>query len=198
MRLVLFDLETGGLEDRHPDIQLAAVALDDLSEVESFEAKIWFDVATADPKSLAMNSWNVETWDREAKPEADVVVLFSDFLRRHSDIPKVSQRTGRPYSVTRIGGHNAASFDAPRLQRMFQRSDAFLPADSYRPLDTMQLALWESHRRGEQLDSYRLESVCDWLGIEVKQTHDALADVRLCAEIVRRLLGPRGFDGLSR
>ena len=38
MSIVFFDLETGGLEPTHPDIQLAAVALDgEWNELESFD-----------------------------------------------------------------------------------------------------------------------------------------------------------------
>lgn len=189
MKLVLIDLETGGVEDKHPDIQIAAVALSDWKQIGEFEAKIRFNEADADPQSLRINSYDPALWTAEALPEREVVGKLADFLRSHADLDLVSKRTGRPYRVARIGGHNAARFDAPRLVRMFARHNEFLPADAYRPLDTMQLALWRALERGEQPKSFALGELCAQLGIDNTGAHDALADVRICARVVRALLG---------
>ena len=44
MEVVFFDFETGGLEDSRPNIQLAAIAVDEnWNETATFEAKIKFD-----------------------------------------------------------------------------------------------------------------------------------------------------------
>jgi len=187
-RIVYFDLETGGLDPKHPDIQLAAVATEDMVEVDFFEAKILFDEAAADPAALKINSYDAATWQKEAKPERAVVDAFSSFLRKHATVELISKRTGKPYKVARLAGHNVLSFDAPRLSAMFKRHDMFLAADSYRPLDTMQLALWSATALGTEPENYKLSTLCHTFGIDTAGAHDALADVRMCVTLTRALL----------
>jgi len=141
-RVVYFDLETAGLDPAHADIQLAAVATEDFVEVDSFEAKIVFDLKAADPEALKINSYDEAVWRKEARPERDVVKRFASFLSQHATIEKMSKKTGNPYRVAWLAGHNIASFDVPRLSAMFKRHDRFLGAEIFRPLDTMQLAWW--------------------------------------------------------
>jgi len=186
MKIVFFDLETAGLTAAHPDIQLAAVATEQYEEVDCFEAKIRFERELADPEALKLNSYDPAVWEREAQDERDVVAQFSAFLRKHADLEMVSQRTGRPYQVARLAGHNAATFDAPRLQRMFRRHQAFLPA-SFQVLDTLQLALWHGAQPGAAFRSYKLSVLCSELGIDSAGAHDALADVRMCAKLAKAL-----------
>ena len=52
MALVFFDFETGGVLPSHPNIQLAAVAVnDDFAEMESYETKIQVNESDADPEA---------------------------------------------------------------------------------------------------------------------------------------------------
>lgn len=120
-KIVVFDLETGGLHEDAPIIQLAAVAVDrDWNEIDSYEVKIRFAADEADPEALKMNHYDAEIWEREAKPRGAVISEFSDFLNRHKCIEMVSKRTGAPYQVALLAGYNAATFDGPRLrQRSF-------------------------------------------------------------------------------
>ena len=68
MTTVFFDLETGGVTPDHPDIQLAAIAVDsDLNELDSFERKIQFKESDADPEALKLNHYDASIWDSEAK-----------------------------------------------------------------------------------------------------------------------------------
>lgn len=188
MHLVIFDLETGGLSLEHPIIQLAAVAVDkDLVEVDSFERKIQFVEASADPEALKINHYDAEVWKREAKPFQTVVRDFDKFLFPYRDIQMVS-KGGKPYSVALLGGYNAASFDAPRLQRMFKNASQFLAAHP-RTLDVLQGIMWRDYLAGEFHLSYKLGDVCGRMGIDLAGAHDALADVRATAEVVRRLKG---------
>ncbi len=184
---VFFDLETGGLGAEHPDIQVAAIAVMNWEELEVFEAKIEFDVSKADPEALAINSYSAEGWAKAAQPEQMVVAGFGQFLRKHASIPKISQR-GHPYLIARLAGHNASKFDAPRLLAMFQRRGAFLAADAFRPLDTLQLALWHFAGREDEPGDYKLGTLAQTLGIEESGAHDALADARTAMQIARILL----------
>lgn len=188
MHTIYFDLETGGLQMEHPVIQLAAVAVDqNLVEIDSFERKIQFVEASADPEALMLNHYDAEVWKREAKPFQTVVRDFDKFLFPYRDIQMVS-KAGKPYSVALLGGYNAANFDAPRLQRMFKNASQFLAAHP-RTLDVLQGIMWRDYLAGEFHLSYKLGDVCARLGIELTGAHDALADVRGTVELVRRLKG---------
>lgn len=189
-RAVFFDLETGGVEPGRPDIQLAAVAFGaGWDETGAFEAKIAFDEADAADDALALNHYDREAWLREARPEKEVVRMFGAFLNRHRALTMRSKRTGRPYTVAMLVGHNAADFDGPRLQAMFKRHDEFLPADP-RVRCTVQRALWWFDESGVAPPAdYRLATLCSYFGVPVAEraTHDALADVRLAAALARAM-----------
>lgn len=180
--IVYFDLETGGLTECHPDIQLAAVAMDGDRELGTFERKIRFDIRAADPDALQMNHFRLEVWLREAYEESLVAREFAEFLSDYKAIEMISKRSGRAYSVVRLAGYNAASFDGPRLQRMFRRHDVFLPAHP-QVMCVMQRALWWFQETGFRPESMKLGDVCEFFGVPLEGAHDALADVRATARL---------------
>lgn len=191
-RAVYFDLETGGVEPHHPDIQIAAIAVDESAEarwaeLETFEAKLEFDISSADPAALELNHYTAEAWARAEAP-VRVISRFTDFLDRHKTLTMVSQRTGRPYQVAKLVAHNGASFDGPRLQRLFRRHGRFLPADP-RVRCTCQRALWWFDERPDQTrpENFKLATLCRYFGIPVEESHEALADVRLTIALARAL-----------
>jgi len=185
--IVFFDLETGGLQSTHPNIQLAAIAVNDAFEEQAvFESKIAFDVGRADPEALKINHYSEEAWV-DAPVVEDVADRFSRFIEPYKSIQMVSKRTGNPYSVARLAGHNAAAFDGPRIQAMYTSVARFLPAHPI-PLDTLQLALWRYQKLQKHLDSFRLENLCNILGIESAGAHDALTDVRMTVQLAKKLL----------
>jgi DNA polymerase III epsilon subunit-like protein len=189
MRLVFIDCETTGKDPTlHTIIQVAAIAVDaDLSELGTFEAKIEFDPADADPEALAKNSYDAKIWQQEAMRPTKATALLSSFLKRYADVQMISQRTGNPYSVAQIVGHNAATFDGPFLQAFYKRHDAFLPA-SYRVLCTVQRALWYfQERKHLPPPDFKLKTLCDCFGIPLDDAHDALADVRANVALYRAL-----------
>lgn len=178
MSIVYFDLETDSVAPDCQIIQLAAVAVDaGYMEIETFEHKVLFDVEKADPKALEINHYDAKVWQEHGVHEKQAVQEFSEFLNRHRSIQMTSKRTGKPYSVARLAGHNAASFDGPRIQAMFKRHDAFLPAHP-QVLCSLQRALWYAVETGTHFESLKLESLCKHFGIELSGAHDALADVR--------------------
>lgn len=193
MRLVCFDLETGGLDPSiHPIIQIAAIAVDEnLIAIREFEAKIAFDRSKADSETLKLNSFDEDVWQKEQRPLADVCGAFSEFLRNFSDVRMMSQKTGRPYSVAQLIGHNAATFDGPFLQSAYRSTGTFLPA-SYKVLCTMQRAMFFFlERGGEQPKDFKLGTLCEFFGVKIDGAHDALNDVRATVELYRTILDHR-------
>jgi DNA polymerase III epsilon subunit-like protein len=184
--IVFFDFETGGIEPSKPEIQLAAIACNErFEEVASFESKIAFNEADADPKALEINHYDRAAWEGAPSPGV-VVKKFAAFTEQFRSVEMISKRTGRPYSVARLAGHNAATFDAPRLRRMFDQSAVFAPFHPI-PLDTLQLALWHFQCAGSKPDNLQLSTIAKHFGINAEGAHDALADVRLSAKIASKL-----------
>jgi DNA polymerase III epsilon subunit-like protein len=184
-----FDVETAGLADTAPIIQLAAVAVDEdtWEELGSFNALLQFDAKKAEPEALKLNHYDRERWAEEAIPPAQAVQKFSRFLDGYKCLQFISKRTGQPYSVAKLVGHNAATFDGPRLKRLY--GTAFLPADP-RVRDTLQAALWWFDARGIVPPAgFSLGALCKYFGIPTPDgsAHDALVDVQLTVQLARKL-----------
>ena len=185
---IWIDTETGGTEPHHPTIQVAAIAERDWLELATLEVKIRFDVAKAEPDALALNHFDAAIWEREALPEVTAVEDLAAFFRDHATVEKLSKRTGRPYRVARLAGHNLAGFDGPRLVEMFKRHGAFMPAAAFEPLDTMHLSRWYALGQENPPASAKLGDLCAHFGIQQPAAHDALGDVRSCIAVARRML----------
>jgi DNA polymerase III epsilon subunit-like protein len=186
--LVFFDLETGGLDPAASAItQIAAVAVDvsTFEELATFEAKLRFREDRADAGALEVNSYDAETWQKEAIPPLDALDAFSYFLRAHSTRECISKR-GKRYPVADLAGHNAASFDMPFLRRYFAHYDLFMPAYP-QVFDTLQLAKWWAFLRSVDIENLRLETLAAYFGIDYA-AHDALADVRATAVVTSAIL----------
>ena len=194
-RLVVFDLETGGLDrQRHPITQFAGVALDlDMDgwpAVEECEVKIRFDPAAADPEALELGSYDAAVWARDAMPERLAADVISGFFRRHATLEKISARTKRGYNVAELCAYNGARFDGEFLASWFKRLEMFCPGACYEILDPFQLARWVVRFSPDPPPrDLRLASVAEWLGVESDPmaAHDALVDVRTTVEVARRL-----------
>ncbi len=185
--LVFFDFETGGIEPSKPEIQLAGLAVDsEFKEIDHFESKIAFDESLADPEALKINHYTPEAW-KDAPTSRDVVRRFADFADKYKSVEMISKRTGRPYNVARLAGHNAATFDAPRLRRMFEAVGCFAPFHPI-PLDTLQLALWKLQFMEKKPKNFQLSTLCEFFGISCDGAHDALADVRLSAALTKAIV----------
>lgn len=180
MKLVFVDIETGGLDpSRHPIIQLAAVASDEsMSPIEHFECKIDFDLSQADADALSKNNYNAERWKIEAVEVQAAINRFSSFLKRHSDVEMISKKTGKPYYVAQLIGHNAPTFDAIFIQNLWRCNDRFLPA-SYRVLCTMQRAMFYFFERPQinPPKDFKLGSLCEYFKVPLTEAHDAKNDV---------------------
>ena len=188
-RLVFFDLETGGLETWRPIIQIAAIAVaSNGSELETFEAKLRFDEAVADPKALRKNHYSPERWFHEAQPACVVAEAFAQLLLRHASVDQTAF-SGRVFQVAQLVAHNAA-FDGAFIRAWYERMHLFLPA-SPRVLCTMQRAMW-SFFEDKSLTppkDFRLGTLCEYFGVRLpeEEAHDALNDVRATVALYREL-----------
>lgn len=182
---IFFDFETGGLLPTHPPIQLASIVMkdEDWSEVASFQAKLQFEESTADPEALKMNHYDRDLWQREAIPAPQALSRFVAYAKPFLCI-QMTSKSGSPYSVGKLAGHNALTFDLPILKRLFGSS--FFPF-SYHVKDTLQRALWfyDEHPEITRPANLKLTTLADSLGVPTDSAHDALTDCRLSAAIAR-------------
>jgi DNA polymerase III epsilon subunit-like protein len=179
---VYFDFETGGVEMRHPNISIAAIALENGREINSMHYRIRFDLAAADPEALRINHYDPALWEKEAISEEQATANFASFLHRHKCLTLTSVKTGKPYPVARLAGYNSASFDGPRASVMFDRWKIFPPFR--RPtLDVLQLVLEHADTYRLPLVNFKLSTVAAHFGIDTTGAHDALADCRMTAAI---------------
>lgn len=190
--IVMIDYETGGLDFAHPNIQLAAVALDEQwREVDSFESKIKFDPAVCEPKALEVNRYDAKAW--AGAPSSDEVFgKFCGWLKKHATMEMTSKRTGSKYKVARLAAFNAP-FDKDRLWQM--ADGQFVPAHP-QMFCAMQLAMWSSLQGMFDADSFKLTDVAKGLGLPFGDAHDALTDVRIASAVVREIFRRRNGSPL--
>jgi|18_taG_2_1085343.scaffolds.fasta_scaffold06561_2 DNA polymerase III epsilon subunit-like protein len=176
---VFFDIETGGLEDRHPTIQIGAVAVNDGHTVDEFERKIKFDPSICDPRALEINAYTDTDWSAAVDHKV-AMTDFAGFCQSHAQIVG-----GYNLPICMTGGHNAMKFDLPKLRRDSRQLGVYLPIHNY-ILDTYALAIWYFTLRPPFPVNLQLDTLCDHFGIQ-QGHHDALNDSRATVELARKL-----------
>lgn len=187
--IILFDLETSGLDSRkHEIIQIAAAAYS-ISRgelIDEFATNVAFDVKRAEPRALEVNGYDPARW--EGAPTCfEALDRWSRWLRPHCAIRKFSERARREYYVALGAGYNAVKFDYPWIMQKSKDLGLFIPLDP-KILDVMQLALWINRLNGAQLEDDKQVTVCAHHGISY-EAHTALGDVRGMAELINALTG---------
>lgn len=206
-KICVFDFETDGADPSFcSPVQIAAVMIDpvQLSIIPNSEFNIHFkpEVIEANPDHV----YEGDILDFHAKvkgTDKDSVLaewkkypsqknswsLFVDYLDKyHSRSSKKSQ-----FSAPIAAGYNIHRFDLHIIERLShkygnlnkeKRSNLFYGRDI---VDIMNVVfLW--FENNSDLKSYSLDSLRDYLGISKEGAHDALKDVRDCAEILVRFL----------
>jgi len=184
--IVFFDLETGGLELTHPIIELAMVATDmQYQTVSELHMRLKFDESKADEQALEINHYDKKLWDETAVSVLTAVQRIDGFLAGYRSVQMISRRTGNPYTVARLAAHNA-TFDGPRIFRIYEQLGKFLAADR-RVLDTLQMALWYCLKHKQAPENYKLGTLCQFFGLETGESHTALDDCKAAVRLAAHL-----------
>jgi DNA polymerase III alpha subunit (gram-positive type) len=188
--IIIFDIETGGLDEKvYPIIQIAAVAveLQTMIEVEEFQVKIKFDENKAEKQALAVNSYDPVVWAKEAIEPRQAAAQFEQFVDPFK-YQFVSQR-GKRVSTGFACGHNSERFDIPFLHSWYKRMGAWCPI-GFKNLDTLQMALIaQTLGLVDFGDKHQLKDVARTLGISLPEVmHDAMEDTRITAKVFAALM----------
>jgi DNA polymerase III epsilon subunit-like protein len=206
-KICVFDFETDGSDPRVcSPVQIASVIIDPikLEIVPKSEFNIFFK-----PDVLAHDEnyeYTTDILDFHAKVKGcskdDILKewkaypsqeqswkMFTNYLEMyHSRSSKKSQ-----FSAPIAAGYNINRFDLPIVDRLSNKygnvnkelkTDIFYPRDV---VDIMNLIFYWFENNGD-LKSYSLDSLRDYFGISKEGAHDALKDVKDCADILIRFL----------
>lgn len=207
-KICVFDFETDGVNpEQCSPVQIAAVMVDPLSlEIipnSEFNCNFKPEAMENDPKY----EYKTDILDFHAKakgcskdevyaewqnyPKQEIAwKMFVDYLEKyHSRNNKKKSQFSAPIAA----GYNIYRFDLPIIQRLSRKyknvnkegnSNIFYPRDV---ADMINLVFyWFSHNN--ELKSYTLDSLRDYMGISKEGAHDAIKDVKDTAEILIRFM----------
>ena len=206
-KICVFDFETDGIDPKGcSPVQIAAVIIDPLKLeiIPKSEFNIFFK-----PETLSQNEEYIYTTDildfhakvrgcskdqildqwKKYPPQDQSWKLFVNYLDMyHTRSSKKNQ-----FSAPIAAGYNINRFDLKIIDRLSNKygnvnkestSDIFFPRDV---VDIMNLVFyWFEHNN--DLKNYTLDSVREYFGISKDGAHDALKDVKDCAEILIRFM----------
>ena len=136
--------------------------------IEEFDLKIKPKrIEDADPVALRINNYDPAMW-----------ALAYDL---EEVMPIIAQKTAGTIMVA----HNVA-FDYGFLDKAF-RTTGIENKMHYHKLDTISIAFAKLHQR-DDVDRFSLGSLCDYFGIENKNSHTALSDARATFELYKKLM----------
>lgn len=206
-KICVFDFETDGSNPQScSPVQIAAVMIDPLQleiiDGSEFNAnfkpevledndsyKYETDILDFHAKVKGCSTEDVlKTWYTYPKQE-HTWKMFTNYLEKyHSRSSKKSQ-----FSAPIAAGYNINRFDLHIIERLSQkygnlnkekRTDLFYPRDV---IDAMNLIFYWFENNND-LKSYTLDNLRDYLGISKVGAHDALKDVKDTAAIIIRFL----------
>lgn len=206
-KICVFDFETDGSNpDTCSPVQIAAVIIDPISlsimdgsefninfkpEVLEKDANYEYTTDILDFHAKVRNSSKadiLQEWKNYPKQEHSWQLFINYLQNYHSRTTKKSQ-----FSAPIAAGYNIHKFDLRIIDRLSikykninkeSRTELFYPRDA---IDIMNLIFYWFENNNE-LSSYSLDNVRKYFGISGEGAHDALKDVKDCAEILIRFM----------
>lgn len=196
--VVIYDLETGGHDPFTTEpLEISAVAVD----IQTFTIKGTFgfdeennkriiikptDFSLVHDKALEKNG--IKREDLEGGLDQGVAFKqFCDFCRLYA---KTDSKWDAPYSA----GYNIKGFDNIIMSRLCQKYgyvDSEGSAKLFHPshcFDLMDICRMWFHQTEDGPSGYSLGSVCNFFGVSTDGAHEAMADVKMTALILKRMV----------
>ncbi len=182
-KIAYFDVETGGLDPHeHGLLQIALII-----EVDGLikEQDSWFvrpyPQDKIDRDALQINGIEQEAIETFREPRALLRDVILPMLTRHID------RFDRSDKFTPAGYNVRFDIDFLR-QWFFKGGEKYYGSYfNYRFIDPLPLLYWLCLERRIVLPDYKLTTVCNHLGIDIVDAHDAMADIRATREVIKHL-----------
>ena len=176
--LAFIDLETTGLlTHKHEIIEIACIIADQIGGTEGpptlkfreeFEIRVKpRHIETADPEALSINGYSEERW-HDAIDLKDALKILSE---KTEDCIMVGQNI---------------TFDWSFLAEAFEEEGVDCLMDYHR-LDTVAIAFAKLYDKPD-VQSLSLRSLAKYFGVEQKNAHQALDDIRVTYEVYKKLL----------
>jgi DNA polymerase III epsilon subunit-like protein len=186
--ILLIDYETSGFnpDEGHEPLQLACVRLDrhTLDEKAAFETKIRPETPEkASPEALIVTGFDLESTEfTEAPAAAEVFESFESTLM-------YPRERDKPWFKFTLCAHNG-QFDMQFHRLLLSRAGQDRDRHGYHILDTWAVAMFMAGCGYVRGKSFKLSSLAAQLGVGTQaDVHDALEDVRLTADVLRKLHG---------
>lgn len=185
MKMMFFDLETTGLDDKRCAIhQLSGKILNDNKKVDEFNIKMRpFPNAVIEQEALDVCGVTFEQII-QYQPMEDGFAQLMSILDKH--VNKYDKKD-KMFMV----GYNIAVFDVPFLRRLFilNNNQYFGSYFWSVPIDVIILA--QNHLMNERPDmvDFKQGTVAEQLGIKLdkEKLHDAMYDIDVCHKIYSKL-----------
>lgn len=188
LRIVFFDVETGGLTSDCSLFELAVALWEDSKIVDTFDVKIKNDKYVVTKDALKINKIDIVEHDSKSITKEEASEDFFTWLSNHFYDEIFNQR-----GFITIGAHNI-NFDLQWFKPFY---NLFAPEDkqfskvfSYRYIDSSAVIRALAHAGLLPPDMGNLKHVCDYLNIELPENleHTALGDVIATANLYTKLL----------
>ena len=189
-RLVVIDVETGGLDDReHSILSLGATIWMDGEIGSKFHTYIHEENMVTTPEAMRVNGITQDEIATGVSPSF-AVSMFEQWLRANG----VSGRAT-------LGGHNIAGFDMGFMKRLYRLAGKKMPFD-YHVLDTMSLSLALRFAGRLDVKNVKLDTLCQHFGIQIREEggrhnsmEDAIATAKLLTELFALISGDPDTQG---
>jgi DNA polymerase III epsilon subunit-like protein len=206
-KICVFDFETDGTDPSIcSPVQIASVIIDpiNLSIISDSEFNVFFKPEVLEKDKDYVYTTDILEFHAKVKgcSSSDVLSMWHEYPNQQQSwkmfkdyLSKYHLRSGKKSQFTApiASGYNIFRFDLPIVDRLANKykdtnkenkNSLFYPRDV---LDIMNLVFyWFEHNN--ELKSYSLDNMRDYFGIDKDGAHDALKDVKDCAEILIRFL----------
>ena len=192
--IIVFDLETGGLDTQTCEIlQIAAIALDPITLEQYSGAEFNQEIQPFDRNNVGAKALEVNKKDLDKLMTMPLLTQvwprFVDFVQSYN-----KSKTKSNYQAPIAAGKNIEGFDLPIIERLCHK---YGPIDkkndkqslfSQREILEFEKILWMWFEGSNELPSYQMDDILPYFGIVSTGAHDALVDVKNTAKLIVRFM----------
>lgn len=180
-KILYIDVETSGLDSKTNDILQIAGLIEINGEIkEKFNYFMQpFDYTTIEESALAINKLTVaklKTFESPRVVYFKLIKVFDKYIDKYNKKDKFSP-----------AGYNV-NFDRDFLNQFFIKNcDKYFGSYvDYHLIDPASVLALLEYKGLIELESYKLENVCDYFGIPIK-SHDAMEDITATHKLIQKL-----------